>query len=147
MPECGLLLYAPDWNTDLWLPSITALGGVALGGAISYVLSRQQIRAAREQRLEGEWSDGTRRPRKNRLDVLMRVRAFYLDMQEWALEYPSWAPWAVPRPVRRGDTDGQAKHKRAFAAEMHQRIRERLPPPAGAARRGRPLSQRPGHPA
>ncbi len=72
-------------------------------------------------------ADGTRRPRKNRLQVLMLVRAFYLDIQEWALEDPSWAPWTVPGPVRRGDTDGMAKEKRAATAQMHQRTRERLP--------------------
>ena len=44
------------------------------------------------------------RPTTVRRDLftnLMRVRAFYLDIQEWALEDPSWAPWAVPSPVRR----------------------------------------------
>jgi integrase len=72
-------------------------------------------------------ADGTRRPRKNRLHVLMHVRTFYLDLQEWALEDPSWAQWAVPGPVRRGDTDGMAKEKKAATAQMHQRTRERLP--------------------
>lgn len=72
-------------------------------------------------------ADGSRRPRKHHLAVLMSVRGFYLDIQEWALEDPSWAQWAVPCPVRRGDTDGMAKAKKATTAEMHQRIRERLP--------------------
>lgn len=67
------------------------------------------------------------RPRRNRFAVLMRVRAFYLDIQEWALEDPSWAPWAVPCPVRRGDTTGMAKDRRQTTAKMHQRVRDRLP--------------------
>jgi site-specific recombinase XerC len=71
--------------------------------------------------------DGSRRPRKDHLSVLMQIRAFYLDMTEWALEDPSWAQWAAPSPVRRGDTDGMAKAKKAATAEIHQRIRERLP--------------------
>jgi hypothetical protein len=55
------------------------------------------------------------------------VRAFYLDIQQWALEDPSWVPWAVPSPVRRGDTLGYEKARRKTVAAMHQRVRERLP--------------------
>lgn len=68
------------------------------------------------------------RARRGRLDVLVCVRAFYLDIQEWALEDPSWAPWAVPCPVRRGEANGAfAKATRKTTAEMHQRVRDRLP--------------------
>jgi integrase-like protein len=74
-----------------------------------------------------ELKDGTSRERKNRLDVLMKVRAFYLDIREWALEDASWAQWAMPCPVRRGDLAGTMKRKRATRAEIHQRIRHRLP--------------------
>ncbi|MFL6124268.1 tyrosine-type recombinase/integrase [Actinophytocola sp.] len=74
-----------------------------------------------------ETADTGSRPRRQRLDILTTVRAFYLDIQEWALEDPSWAPWAVPCPVRRGDTAGRAKQKRSTTARMHQRVRERLP--------------------
>ncbi|MGW9389170.1 tyrosine-type recombinase/integrase [Streptomyces globisporus] len=65
--------------------------------------------------------------RKTYLLMLVEVRGFYLDIQEWALDDPSWAPHAVPSPVRRGETDGLQKHRRATVANMHQRIRERLP--------------------
>lgn len=71
--------------------------------------------------------DGSTRPRRGHLAVLVQVRAFYLDVQEWALEDASWAPWAVPCPVRRGDTDGMAKLKKSSIATVHQRVRERLP--------------------
>jgi site-specific recombinase XerD len=70
---------------------------------------------------------GQPRPRRNYIDVLMQVRALYLDIQEWALQDPTWAEHAVPSPVRRGDTAGHAKHKRRVTAAMHQRVRERLP--------------------
>lgn len=70
---------------------------------------------------------GQPRPRRNYIDVLMQVRALYLDIQEWALRDPTWAEHAVPSPVRRGDTAGHAKHKRRVTAAMHQRVRERLP--------------------
>jgi hypothetical protein len=36
----------------------------------------------------------------------MRVRSFYLDIQQWALEDQSWVSWAVPSPVCRNDTQG-----------------------------------------
>jgi integrase len=71
--------------------------------------------------------DGSTHPRRDYLPVLVRVRAFYLDIQEWALEDASWAPWAVPCPVRRGETDGMVKLKKNAVAASHQRVRERLP--------------------
>ncbi|WIN00039.1 site-specific integrase [Actinoplanes oblitus] len=67
------------------------------------------------------------RPRRDRIALFMRVRAFYLDLQEWALEDPSWAPFAAPSPIRKSDTEGYAKVKKSATAEMHQRIRDRLP--------------------
>lgn len=39
-------------SLDLWLGSVTALAGTALGGVISFALSRQQINEARRQRRE-----------------------------------------------------------------------------------------------
>jgi integrase len=71
--------------------------------------------------------DGTRRERKTYIDNLIRIRSFYLDVQEWALQDPSWAPWAVPCPIRKGDTVGLLKARKKVIAEIHQRIRERLP--------------------
>jgi hypothetical protein len=67
------------------------------------------------------------RPRKNPFELFIRVRAFYLDIAQWALEDPSWAPWAVPCPIRRSDTEGLSKRYQKSTAEMHQRVRERLP--------------------
>jgi hypothetical protein len=49
------------------------------------------------------------------------------DLQEWAVEDPSWVPWVAPSPVRRGDTDGLSKVRAKAVAEMHQRVRECLP--------------------
>ncbi len=72
-------------------------------------------------------SDGQSRDRQSQFDVMGQVRSFYLDVQEWAIEDPSWVPWAVPCPVRRGDTQGMSKRKLTATARIHQRIRERLP--------------------
>ena len=72
-------------------------------------------------------SKGNAKPRRFYLTHLVRIRGFYLDIAEWALEDPTWAQWAVPCPIRRGETDGLTKEKRKVTADMHQRIRERLP--------------------
>jgi integrase len=66
-------------------------------------------------------------PRKSYLHTLVMVRGFYLDLQQWSLEDPSWAPHAVPSPIRRTDTTGMRKERRKTIATMHQRVRERLP--------------------
>lgn len=71
--------------------------------------------------------DGSTRERANYLDGLMLVRSFYLDLQEWAHSDPSWAQWAVPSPVRKSETAGYHKKIKRRTANMHQRIRERLP--------------------
>jgi site-specific recombinase XerD len=73
--------------------------------------------------------DGTRRERSRLgyFQVLTRVRAFYLDIQEGAMADPTWAQWAAPSPVGRGDTDGCRKAHRQVTANMHQRVRDRLP--------------------
>lgn len=65
-------------------------------------------------------------PRKSYLELMIRVRAFYLDIAEWALEDPSWAPWAMASPIRRADTEGITAHHKKVTSQMHQRIRERL---------------------
>src|SRR5262249_29932862 len=71
--------------------------------------------------------DGTQHMRKDCFVQLGRVRSFYLDLQEWALEDPTWAEWAVPSPVRRSELTGMSKDRRKTISEMHQRVRERLP--------------------
>ena len=72
-------------------------------------------------------NDETSRERRDHLRILSRVRAFYLDIAQWALEDPSWVPWALPSPITRRDTEGFTKLKKAWQARMHQRVRERLP--------------------
>lgn len=86
-----------------------------------------EVAEAWKQRMLTVTRGGVTRPRRNRLSVFMKVRAFYLDIAEWALEDPSWAPWAVPSPIRRGETTGYGKQRKKTTADMHQRVRERLP--------------------
>jgi integrase len=87
-------------------------------------------------------ADGTIRERKNIHALLMRVRSFYLDIQQRALEDPDWVPWAVPSPVRKADTQGYEKARRKTVSAMHQRVRGRLPHlPALADAAGRCLAE------
>lgn len=65
--------------------------------------------------------------RFNYLEVLATVRAFYLDLSEWALEDPArWAVWVAPCPVRRHELS-RRKFLRQRKARMDARTRERLP--------------------
>jgi hypothetical protein len=66
-------------------------------------------------------------PRLNAKDELLRVRAFYLDIAQWAAEDPArWAPWAVPCPISDAEIS-RAKDRKHRKARMDQRTRERLP--------------------
>jgi len=67
------------------------------------------------------------RTRINAKDELIRVRALYLDIAQWATEEPGrWAQWAVPSPVSDAEIS-LAKERRRRKARMDQRTRERLP--------------------
>lgn len=59
--------------------------------------------------------------------VLIKVRAFYLDLAAWAVEDPArWARWVAPCPIRAADCD-RSKARRQHKAAIDQRTRERLP--------------------
>jgi integrase len=67
------------------------------------------------------------RPRINTKEELIRVRALYLDIAQWAMEEPErWAQWAVPSPVSDAEINW-ARERRRRKARMDQRTRERLP--------------------
>lgn len=60
-------------------------------------------------------------------DILAAVRAFYLDLAEWALEDPSrWAIWVAPCPISQDDLS-RRKQVRRRKARMDSRTRARLP--------------------
>jgi len=67
-------------------------------------------------------------PRINAADHLVTVRAFYLDLAQWAADDPArWGPWAVPCPVREADLAQLAKSRSRRKSRMDQRTRERIP--------------------
>ena len=57
------------------------------------------------------------------------VRAFYLDIAQWAADHPSrWGPWVAVCPIRDGElTSARSKTAAARKSRMDQRTRERLP--------------------
>ncbi|MGH3238064.1 MAG: hypothetical protein ACRDOH_33355, partial [Streptosporangiaceae bacterium] len=66
-------------------------------------------------------------PRVNYRQCLTPVRAFYLDLAQWAIEDPArFARWAVPCPVSEAEIS-QRKFRRHRKARMDARTRERLP--------------------
>src|SRR5258708_2320850 len=88
---------------------------------------KQRIRT-KPARAAGD--DGSARARLPRADVascLNAVRAFYLDIAQWAAEEPQrWGQWAARCPVRAADpqTRKERSHRKS---RMDQRTRERLP--------------------
>jgi Phage integrase family len=66
--------------------------------------------------------------RVNAFDHLVTVRAFYLDLAQWAADDPArWAPWAAPCPVRDTDIARRGKERSRRKSRMDQRTRERIP--------------------
>jgi hypothetical protein len=61
------------------------------------------------------------------INYLSIVRAFYLDIAQWAMDDPAmWGPWAAPCPIR--DEEMSFKKVRSHRkSHMDQRTRERLP--------------------
>jgi hypothetical protein len=65
--------------------------------------------------------------RHSATNCLTAVRAFYLDLAQWALEDPArWGPWAVPCPIKAGEVPHRKEADRR-KSRIDQRIRERLP--------------------
>jgi integrase len=70
---------------------------------------------------------GAREPRMASADYLIRVRAFCLDIVQWAADDPArWGQWAVPCPFRDAGSPFR-KEKNRRKSRMDQRTRERLP--------------------
>ncbi|MFD6995017.1 tyrosine-type recombinase/integrase [Streptomyces mirabilis] len=66
-------------------------------------------------------------PRHSAPSIKATVRAFYLDIAQWALEEPErWGPWAVPCPISEADCSTK-KNELRQKTQADQRTRERLP--------------------
>jgi integrase len=68
------------------------------------------------------------RPRRDAANLFTSVRAFYLDLAQWAAEDPAtWASWVAPCPVTPADLRRFAKAKHHQQAALHARIRTLAP--------------------
>lgn len=66
-------------------------------------------------------------PRRSATAVRTAVRAFYLDIAQWALDEPErWGQWAVPSPISEAEC-ATKKLEQAQKSWSDQRTRERLP--------------------
>ncbi len=96
------------------------------GGVASAWKQRLRTRTAITKTPSGETRE-VAVERLSHLDVMAAVRAFYLDLSEWALDDPGrWARWAAPCPIRSEDLSWR-KAVRRRKARMDARTRERLP--------------------
>jgi hypothetical protein len=60
--------------------------------------------------------------------ILTTVRAFYLDLAQWAAEAPArWGPWSLPCPITAAEVSNWHKETGRRKAATDQRTRERLP--------------------
>jgi hypothetical protein len=76
-------------SNDIWVGAITTLVGAALGGAISFVLSRQQLNDARLQRKEEAAREQRRRSEDRRFqaysEFIARARSYRNALQTYYL--------------------------------------------------------------
>ena len=87
---------------------------------------RLRVRVDRRRLADGSTAEITSQ-RESYVRLLTNVRAFYLDIAQWALEDPArWATWAVPCPVSMAEIQFKKTNARR-KARMDQRTRERLP--------------------
>ncbi|MEU8702922.1 site-specific integrase [Streptomyces sp. NPDC048680] len=76
-------------------------------------------------------SDGsiqeTVKPRVGAPGIKLTVRAFYLDIAQWAVDEPErWAPWVARCPISEAECSAK-NHEARQKAQKDQRTRERLP--------------------
>ncbi|MER5977137.1 hypothetical protein ABT142_11490 [Streptomyces sp. NPDC001857] len=86
------------------------------------------------QEVYDQWREAIRlrKDGKPRVDggtgVLLPVRAFYMDIQSWALEEPQrWARWAAPCPIPPADLRGFGARRRRINERTADRVRQRQP--------------------
>ncbi|WP_432084619.1 tyrosine-type recombinase/integrase [Streptomyces sp. WAC 04229] len=87
---------------------------------------RLATKTVRKRLPDGSFREFTE-PRRGAIGIKTQVRAFYLDLAEWAVEDPGqWAAWVAPCPISEGECSGR-KAEKQLKARMDQRTRERLP--------------------
>jgi hypothetical protein len=94
--------------------------------------ARLQHKTVRERQPDGSFREVTT-PRDSYVEILTAVRAFYLDIAQWAAEDPArWGRWVAPCPITAAEISYKKRDARR-KARMDQRTRERLPNVAALA--------------
>jgi hypothetical protein len=93
-------------STDVWIGAVTTLAGAAVGGVISFVLSRQQIKEARRQRSDDAQRMKEQYSRERRFDC-------YADFPSQARAYRN----AIRSLGREGLNEIDTKHIDSLAAD------------------------------
>lgn len=87
---------------------------------------RLATKTVRKRLPDGSFREFTE-PRRGAIGIKTQVRAFYLDLAEWAVEDPGqWAAWVAPCPISEAECSGR-KAEKQLKVRMDQRTRERLP--------------------
>ncbi|MEU0836392.1 site-specific integrase [Streptomyces sp. NPDC005969] len=88
---------------------------------------RVAMKTARSKTTSGDVVE-TQVPRADRgMNYLAVVRAFYLDLAQWAMDDPArWGIWAAPCPIREEEMS-RKKERSGRKSRMDERTRERLP--------------------
>ncbi|MFE7529709.1 tyrosine-type recombinase/integrase [Kitasatospora sp. NPDC057542] len=87
---------------------------------------RIRTKTRRKRQPDGSFIEITTE-RHSAMAVLNLVRAFYLDISQWAAEEPGrWGPWVAPNPIKESELSHK-KHAKRQKAKADQRTRERLP--------------------
>jgi hypothetical protein len=92
-------------SSDLWFGAVTTLAGAGLGGAISLVLNRQQMKDARTQRADEDLRIKQRRSADRRFDV---YAAFFTPARSYRNALRPFAEKSAARPPV-SDLDGLAR--------------------------------------
>jgi Phage integrase family len=90
---------------------------------------KQRVAVKTSHTVQGGEVVEQRVPRLSAIVEMGTVRAFYLDIAQWAAEDRSrWGPWVAQCPIRDGElTSARSKTVAARKSRMDQRTRERLP--------------------
>ncbi|MFE1206168.1 tyrosine-type recombinase/integrase [Streptomyces sp. NPDC058762] len=93
-------------------------------GINSLQLNQQTVTAWKERLQTIRHTRGrVGKPRMRLEPILLAVRAFYLDIAQWAAHEPArWGPWVAPSPVPSTATQ-IGKERKGQIARMHQRTR------------------------
>jgi hypothetical protein len=88
---------------------------------------RLRTKTTHHRRADGS-IDKVTTTRRSYQAVLTTVRAFYLDLAQWAAEDPArWGPWSLPCPISAAEVSNWHKEAARRKAATDHRTRERLP--------------------